>query len=105
MNQNQTKRMEMHRVLNGDGGTGLDTVEKARELANLAIDNIRDGSGVYRQGDVPLHIIADGLLENALRFHASVRAYENRNPEGPWEGCWLTGQGSKRLQEQSLGED
>ena len=104
MNQDQAKRMEMHRVLNSDAGTGLESVEKARELANLAVDNIRDGSAVYRSGKVTLHIIADGLLENALRFHAAVRDFEKRNPEVTWEECWLTGQRSRQLQEQSLGE-
>ena len=104
MNPEQTKRMELHRVLNSDAETGLDIVEKARELANLAVDNIRDGSEVYQSRKITLHMIADGLLENALRFHAEVRAFEKRNPEVPWESCWLTGQDSRRLQERSLGD-
>ncbi len=102
MNANDSKRLSMHLAVDRQDQSALEHMETIRELANLAIDNVKDSSAVYRSGHVPIHMIADGILENALKFHIYVRTFEENNPWVDWERCWLSDPRSRDLQTDSL---
>ena len=102
MKANESKRLAMHQAVDRPARTGLEHMETIRELANLAIDNVKDSSAVYRSGHVSMHMIADGILENALKLHIYVRSFEENNPEVEWQRCWLSNPQSRNLQASSL---